>query len=280
MTSQKIQVKLTDVIAPSFYDLHWDVREGRHTYYKLSGGRGSTKSSFCSVEIIRGMMEDAQNKKLTNAVAFRRYAINLHDSVYEQLVWAIDKLGVSHLWKQSGYKNIHPNCRHSIHPYIESLQTPEEVQADIEQSNRPFEDNRDQKQIDLYNQEQAKNRQIRQDLYQYERYKTRLGEDAPKSLSAFRRVKNKGGSDWDDLQYYYKYKGDRPTYCVKIDRELEKLGVNKGKAYPADNAYQVKSWNKHAIKRLQEAGVSEASALEWKNSAKIMLKQYPLPIRY
>lgn len=101
MTSQKAQVRLTDVIATSFYDLHWDVRNGEHTYYKLDGGRGSTKSSFCSVEIIRGIMEDAQNKKLTNAVAFRRYGINLHDSVYEQLVWAIDKLQVGYLWKQT-----------------------------------------------------------------------------------------------------------------------------------------------------------------------------------
>lgn len=47
------------------------------------------------------MMRDAQNGKLTNAVAFRRYGINLHDSVYEQLLWAIDKLGVSHLWKET-----------------------------------------------------------------------------------------------------------------------------------------------------------------------------------
>ena len=97
--NQKAQVNLTDVIAPSFYDLHWDIIEGRHTYYKLSGGRGSTKSSFISAEIILGMMEDGNAGRMTNAVAFRRYKDNLHDSVYEQLIWAIDKLGVPHLWK-------------------------------------------------------------------------------------------------------------------------------------------------------------------------------------
>jgi PBSX family phage terminase large subunit len=101
MIYQKTQVNLTDVIAPSFYGLHWDVFEGRHTYYKLAGGRGSTKSSFISVEIILGMMQDAQEGKYTNAVAFRRYKDNLHDSVYEQFVWAIDKLNVGHLWKQT-----------------------------------------------------------------------------------------------------------------------------------------------------------------------------------
>jgi phage terminase large subunit len=101
MISQKIQVKLTDVIAPAFYNLYWDILEGRHTYYKLAGGRGSTKSSFVSVAIILGMMDDANHGQHTNAVAFRRYKDNLHDSVYEQLVWAINKLEVGHLWKQT-----------------------------------------------------------------------------------------------------------------------------------------------------------------------------------
>ncbi|HEX3018603.1 MAG TPA: PBSX family phage terminase large subunit [Caproicibacter sp.] len=101
MTTFPNQIKLTDIIAPSFYSVHHDIKAGKHTFYKLDGGRGSTKSSFSSTEIIQGMMRDAQNGKLTNAVAFRRYGINLHDSVYEQLLWAIDKLGVSHLWKET-----------------------------------------------------------------------------------------------------------------------------------------------------------------------------------
>lgn len=99
MISQRIQVRLSDVIAPSFYRLHWDVLEGQHTYYRLAGGRGSTKSSFASIEIVLGMMEDALTGSITNAVCFRRYKDNLHDSVYEQLLWAIDKLEVSHLWR-------------------------------------------------------------------------------------------------------------------------------------------------------------------------------------
>lgn len=101
MTCQLERVKLTEVIAPAFYALHRDVLAGGHTFYKLAGGRGSAKSSFVSSEIILGMMRDAQAGELTNAVAFRRYKDNLHDSVFEQLLWAIDKLGVSHLWKET-----------------------------------------------------------------------------------------------------------------------------------------------------------------------------------
>ncbi len=101
MISPKTRSNLTDVIPPAFYGLHWDVIEGDHTYYKLDGGRGSGKSTFAASEIIIGMMEDAQRGEHTNAAVFRRHAINLYESVYEQLVWAIEALQVSHLWKMT-----------------------------------------------------------------------------------------------------------------------------------------------------------------------------------
>lgn len=92
-----MEVRLSELIAPQFYDIHWDIIEGRHTHYKLYGGRGSTKSSFVSIEIIMGMMEDPD----ANAACFRRVGNTLAESVFEQLLWAIDALGVAHLWKPS-----------------------------------------------------------------------------------------------------------------------------------------------------------------------------------
>ncbi len=88
-------VRMSELIAPSFYELHNDIRAGKHTHYWLKGGRGSTKSTFISCEIIKGMMENPG----TNAAAIRKVGQYLKDSVYEQLTWAIDKLGVGHLWK-------------------------------------------------------------------------------------------------------------------------------------------------------------------------------------
>ena len=89
------KVNLTDIIAPSFYPVHWDVLDGGHTYYDLYGGRGSAKSSFVSAEIVLGMMADP----LANAAVFRKYAVTLRESVYEQIWWAIEMLGVSDLWE-------------------------------------------------------------------------------------------------------------------------------------------------------------------------------------
>lgn len=87
-------VRLSDLIAPSFYSVHHDIKQRQHTHYMLGGGRGSTKSSFASSEIIMGMMSDSK----ANTVAMRKIGLNLKDSVYEQLLWAIEALKVSHLW--------------------------------------------------------------------------------------------------------------------------------------------------------------------------------------
>lgn len=104
----------------------------------------------------------------------------------------------------SGYHNVHPNCRHSIVPWLESLHTLEEVEAAIRKSNTPIEDTRSRQEVELYKKQQAENRKARQDLYQYERYRAVIGEDAPQSYGAFRRLKKAGGDNWEMLQSKYK----------------------------------------------------------------------------
>lgn len=94
MTYQEPIVKMSDLVAPSFYGLFWDIEDGLHTHYWCKGGRGSTKSSFIALKIVLGIM----NNPNANAVALRKVKDTLHDSVYEQLCWAIEFLGVSHKW--------------------------------------------------------------------------------------------------------------------------------------------------------------------------------------
>ena len=92
-------VRLSSIIAPSFAEVHRDIKAGGHTHYWLPGGRGSTKSSFVSIEIPLGMMRDAARGEMTNAVVLRRYGVTLRDSVFAQLLWGLEALGVAHLWK-------------------------------------------------------------------------------------------------------------------------------------------------------------------------------------
>ncbi|MGE4214132.1 MAG: PBSX family phage terminase large subunit [Anaerotignaceae bacterium] len=88
-------VNLKDIIAPSFYALHHRIKEHEFTHYWLNGGRGSTKSSFVSLEIVLGLMSDPK----ANCVTMRKVGVNLKDSVFQQLLWAISALGVETHWK-------------------------------------------------------------------------------------------------------------------------------------------------------------------------------------
>lgn len=88
------QIRMSELLAPVFAPVHTDIRRHGHAEYWLYGGRGSGKSSFVSIEIVLGMMKDPQ----ANALVVRRVAKTLRQSVYEQLCWAIDRLGVDHLW--------------------------------------------------------------------------------------------------------------------------------------------------------------------------------------
>ncbi len=88
-------VSIRDIISPNYYDVHRAIRDHKYTHYMFDGGRGSLKSSFVSEEIPLIMMRNPD----VNAVVFRKTAATLRTSVLEQLLWAIDKLGISHEWK-------------------------------------------------------------------------------------------------------------------------------------------------------------------------------------
>lgn len=96
----RADIKAVDVlqhIAPVYYGLHADIEAAAHQYYNLPGGRGSCKSSFVSLEIVNGVMQDESGH--SNAIIFRRTANTMRESVYSQIAWAIDILGVNEYWR-------------------------------------------------------------------------------------------------------------------------------------------------------------------------------------
>lgn len=86
-----ITVDVTDSIIPLYDAVHGDIRRHMHTHYWFKGGRGSTKSSFVSVEIPNLLI----NNPDTHVVIMRKVGKTIKNSVYQQLEWAIDKLGLS-----------------------------------------------------------------------------------------------------------------------------------------------------------------------------------------
>lgn len=86
-----------DVIAPSFINAYRDIINKRHTEYLFFGGRGSTKSSFVSLVTIYLLVNNPE----LHALACRQVGNTLRDSVYSQLQWAINELGLSDKFKRT-----------------------------------------------------------------------------------------------------------------------------------------------------------------------------------
>ena len=86
-----MEVRLSDIIAPHFYDIHKDIKEHNHTYYWEEGGRGSTKSSHISIEIPLLLIKNPN----CHAVILRKVGRTIKNSVYPQLQWGIEKLGLT-----------------------------------------------------------------------------------------------------------------------------------------------------------------------------------------
>lgn len=74
----------------NFNALSLDIDAEAHSEYWLRGGRGSGKSTFIARKIILGMLDHPQ----ANTAIFRKVATTLRQSVYEEMVKAIDALGL------------------------------------------------------------------------------------------------------------------------------------------------------------------------------------------
>lgn len=88
-------ISLKDLIIPKFHPVHRDIKAGAHYEYWLKGGRGSTKSSFISIEIVYNLLQDPN----IHAVCYRKVGNKLETSVYNQIKWAINALGLSSAFK-------------------------------------------------------------------------------------------------------------------------------------------------------------------------------------
>lgn len=92
--SVNISIPMKDIIIPMYKDTFKDIVNHKHKHYVMKGGRGSTKSSFIS-EIIPILL--LQNPNI-HAVIFRKVGNTIKNSVFAQMCWGIDKLGLTPLF--------------------------------------------------------------------------------------------------------------------------------------------------------------------------------------
>lgn len=84
-------VKISQQINPHFYKL-WTTDK---PYIIANGGRGSFKSSVISLKLVTTMMHYIAQNKIVNIISIRENANYLRDSVYNQIIWAMNILHVN-----------------------------------------------------------------------------------------------------------------------------------------------------------------------------------------
>lgn len=85
------QIKIKDVIGKN-YDLFWN---DKHFYRVVKGSRGSKKSKTIAINMIYRIMKYPES----NLLVIRRVFNTLRNSCRADLIWAINRLKVNHLWR-------------------------------------------------------------------------------------------------------------------------------------------------------------------------------------
>ena len=89
-----MEIRLSQLIGPAFADSHAAIKGGACEIVE-SGGRGSGKSSFLSVEFLLQLIKHPD----CHGAVLRKVGATLRTSTYAQLKWAADALGLSRYFR-------------------------------------------------------------------------------------------------------------------------------------------------------------------------------------
>lgn len=190
----------------------------------------------------------------------------------------------------SAYQNFHPHCRHILTQYIEELQSDEDIQDMRKYSNRSFDiggkgwtkEQTAQANRSLANYRAGRDRKTKlyTDRKQWQNYRAVLGDDAPKSFSGFRRMKQSGSDNWQYTQLDYRRRKkliDNPKLALPnveaataADAKFTKYLFNKnnadgwakGRAFESRLGYNISNWEELQRQLIDRARLYPAKAGE------------------
>lgn len=190
----------------------------------------------------------------------------------------------------SAYQNFHPHCRHILTQYIEELQSDEDIQNMRKYSNRSFDiggkgwtkEQTAQANRSLANYRTGRDRKTKlyTDRKQWQNYRAVLGDDAPKSFSGFRRMKQSGNDNWQYTQLDYRRRKkliDNPKLALPnveaataADAKFTKYLFNKnnadgwakGRAFESRLGYNISNWEELQRQLIDRARLYPAKAGE------------------
>lgn len=93
----EVERRLHENLAPCFEAALDAARSGRYSRVLLDGGRGSGKSSAASLIVAAGLERDER----ACALVLRKVGGTLRGSVFEQMRWALETLGVGERWEST-----------------------------------------------------------------------------------------------------------------------------------------------------------------------------------
>lgn len=88
-------IKLSEILAPAFKEVHHALKNGKANQFVLKGGRGATKSSFVAVEMVLQLIKHPN----CHAVVMRKVANTMRTTVFTQYQWAVSVLGLHDKFK-------------------------------------------------------------------------------------------------------------------------------------------------------------------------------------
>lgn len=93
--AEELVLNVNEVVAPIYNEAMDDILDHQHVHYVFKGGRGSAKSSFIS-EMLPLLII---NNPSVHALVFRKIGNTIKNSVWSQVVWAIDMWGLRDYFK-------------------------------------------------------------------------------------------------------------------------------------------------------------------------------------
>ncbi|WP_313429826.1 phage minor capsid protein [Siminovitchia terrae] len=100
----------------------------------------------------------------------------------------------------------HPNCRGSVRPFVLEFKTEAEI-AEAKKRNAAYDPEKDPRtpaQKRAYEREQTARRKANDEKKQFARWQMALGDGAPRTLGAFRRMKRANSAKFQELQSEYR----------------------------------------------------------------------------
>ena len=162
----------------------------------------------------------------------------------------------------SGYSTIHPNCRHRLSVLPAGAYTAAEMEDFSRKSMQPFEDMRSDKERKAYAQEQAVKRKRNESRKQYEKIKTVLPNDAPKTFAAFVKMKSAKSERYKELLKDYRtvigiakeqesgiINDSNSNYYTITDKAINSVPLVKVDGFTDEQNYLLQEAHKHLLQK-------------------------------